>query len=116
MDAEIGLEEISFPLLKELTLLPPYGVSNPEPVIFTKGLSISEPKVVGKDHLKIKVKKGRTFLDGIGFSMGSAYNEIIKSGREIDVAYTPELNFWNGTYRVQLKLKDLRPSGESGEA
>ncbi|MDD5434583.1 MAG: single-stranded-DNA-specific exonuclease RecJ, partial [Nitrospira sp.] len=46
MDAEISLDDISFPLLKELTLLPPYGISNPEPVIFTKGLTVLEPKVV----------------------------------------------------------------------
>ncbi len=111
MDAEIDLEEINFPLLKEMTLLPPYGMANPEPVIVSKRLRTTESKIVGKDHLKIRLRKGGACLDSIGFSMGSAYNEIIKSGREIDVAYTPELNFWNGTYGVQLKLKDLRPSG-----
>ncbi|MBI5406199.1 MAG: single-stranded-DNA-specific exonuclease RecJ [Nitrospirae bacterium] len=110
LDAEIGLDEISFPLLKEMTLLPPYGMANPEPVIVTKGLRIMEPRIVGKDHLKMKLKKGRIYLDSIGFSMGSAYNDIITSGREIDIAYTPELNFWKGTYGVQLRLKDLRPA------
>lgn len=110
MDAEIDLEEISFPLLREMTLLPPYGVSNPEPVIVTRGLRIMEPKVVGGNHLKIKLRKGMAYLDGIGFSMGSAYNDIIKSGRMVDVAYTPELNLWNGTYGIQLKLKGIRIS------
>ncbi len=110
LDAEITLDEISFPLLKEMTLLPPYGMANPEPVIVTKGLRIVEPRIVGKDHLKMKLKKGRVYLDSIGFSMGSAYNDIITSGREIDIAYTPELNFWKGTYGVQLRLKDLRPA------
>ena len=112
LDAEIDLEEINFPLLKEMALLPPYGMANPEPVIVTRGLRIMEPKIVGKDHLKIKLKKGRAYLDGIGFSMGSAYNDIVKSGGEVDAAYTPELNLWNGTYGVQLKLKDLKLSGE----
>lgn len=110
LDAEIGLDEISFPLLKEMTLLPPYGPANPEPVIVTKGLRIMEPRIVGKDHLKMKLQKGRIYLDSIGFNMGSSYNDIITSGREIDIAYTPELNLWKGTYGVQLRLKDIRPS------
>ena len=110
LDAEINLDEISFPLLKEMGLLPPYGMANPEPVIATKGLRIMEPKIVGRDHLKMKLKKGNVYLDSIGFSMGSAYNDIIQSGREIDIAYTPELNFWKGTYGVQLRLKDLKPA------
>ncbi|MDZ4384159.1 MAG: DHHA1 domain-containing protein, partial [Nitrospirota bacterium] len=114
LDAEITLDEISFPLLKEMTLLPPYGMANPEPVIVTKGLRIVEPRIVGKDHLKMRLKKGRVYLDSIGFSMGSAYNDIITSGREIDIAYTPELNFWKGTYGVQLRLKDLRPADGNG--
>ncbi|MBI5756853.1 MAG: single-stranded-DNA-specific exonuclease RecJ [Nitrospirae bacterium] len=110
MDAEIDLEEISFPLLKEMTLLPPYGVANPEPVIVSRGLRVMEPKLVGKDHLKIKLRRGGTYLDCIGFNMASAYNNIIKTGGEIDAAYTPELNLWNGTYGIQLKLKDMRVS------
>lgn len=110
LDAEIDLEDISFPLLKEMALLPPYGISNPEPVIVTRGLRMMEPRIVGRDHLKIKLRKGRAYFDGIGFSMGSAYNDIIKRGGAVDAAYTPELNFWNGTYGIQLKLRDMRPS------
>jgi len=110
MDAEIDLEEISFPLLKEMALLPPYGVSNPEPIIVTRGLRMIEHRIVGRDHLKIRLRKGKAFFDGIGFSMGSAYNDIIKRGGVVDAAYTPELNFWNGTYGIQLKLRDMRPS------
>lgn len=110
MDAEIDLEEISFPLLKEMALLPPYGISNPEPLIVTRRLRMMEPRIVGRDHLKIKLRKGRAYFDGIGFSMGSAYNDIIKRGEVVDAAYTPELNFWNGTYGIQLKLRDMRPS------
>lgn len=115
MDAEIDLEDINFPLLKEMMLLPPYGISNPEPVIVTKGLRITEPRVVGRDHLKAKIRRGGVCLDGIGFGMGSAYNDIIKEGRLIDAAYTPELNLWNGTYGIQLKLKDMKPSEDHGE-
>lgn len=110
LDAEIDLEEISFPLLKEMALLPPYGISNPEPLIVTRGLRMMEPRIVGRDHLKIKLRKGRAYFDGIGFSMGSAYNDIIKRGGAVDAAYTPELNFWNGTYGIQLKLKDIKVS------
>ena len=110
MDAEKDPEDINCPLLREMALLPPYGVSNPEPVILSRGLRVTESRLVGKDHLKVKLRRGKSFWDGIGFSMASAYNNIIKSAGEIDIAYTPELNLWNGTYRIQLKLKDIRDS------
>lgn len=112
MDAEIDPGEISFPLLKEMALLPPYGVSNPEPVIVSRGLRIAETRLVGKDHLKVKLRRGGALWDGIGFSMATAYNNIIKSGKEVDVAYTPELNLWKGTYGIQLKIRDMRLSEE----
>ena len=115
MDAEINPEDITFTLLKEMALLPPYGISNPEPVIVSRGLRLTESRLVGKDHLKVRLRRGRTFWDGIGFSMASAYNDIIKSDREIDVAYTPELNLWQGTYRIQLKLRDIRDSETNAE-
>ena len=110
MDAEIDIEDINFPLLKEMALLPPYGVSNPEPVIVSRGLRVSDPRLVGKDHLKVKIRSGTALFDGIGFSMASAYNNIVKTDSGIDVAYTPEINFWKGTYGIQLKLKDMRVS------
>ena len=112
MDAEIDIEDINFPLLKEMALLPPYGVSNPEPVIVSRGLRVSDPRLVGKDHLKVKIKRGTALFDGIGFSMASAYNNIVRTEREIDVAYTPEINLWKGTYSIQLKLRDMRISEE----
>ncbi|MEK6538167.1 MAG: hypothetical protein AABZ46_03445 [Nitrospirota bacterium] len=111
----MDIEDINFPLLKEMALLPPYGVSNPEPVIVSRGLRVSNPRLVGKDHLKVKIKSGTALFDGIGFSMASAYNNIVKTEREIDVAYTPEINFWKGTYGIQLKLKDMRVSESSAE-
>jgi len=115
MDAEIDPEDINFPLLKEMALLPPYGVSNPEPVIMSRGLRLSESRIVGKDHLKVRLKRGRAIWDGIGFGMATAYNNIITSDKEIDVAYTPELNLWQGTYRIQLKLRDMRVSESNAE-
>lgn len=112
MDAEIDIEDINFPLLKEMAILPPYGISNPEPVIVTRGLVVTEPRILKGDHLKMKLKKGRAYFDSIGFSMATAYNGIINKSEKIDIAYTPELNLWNGMYGIQLKLKDIRVSEE----
>jgi len=29
----------------------------------------------------------------------------------IDVAFTPELNHWNGYDRIQLRIRDIRAAG-----
>ncbi len=110
LDGEIELEDITFQAMKEMSLLPPYGNANPEPAVLTRAIRIQNPRIVGRDHLKLKLRKGRVFFPGIGFSMASSYNGIIEEGRLLDVVYTPELNYWNGTYGIHLKLKDMKVS------
>jgi single-stranded-DNA-specific exonuclease len=111
VDMEVDLDGLSFTLLKEIQLLSPFGVANPEPVLSTRGLQVVSPKVVGKGHLKMRVKQGRVTADSIGFQMAEGYRQFMTGHASVDMAYTPELHLWNGTYALQLRMKDLRWSG-----
>lgn len=46
------------------------------------------------------------WIEAIAFGMGELNS--IKIGDNIDVAYTIDVNEWNGNKRLQLKIKDLR--------
>jgi len=47
----------------------------------------------------------RSILDGIGFGMGGL---DLKAGDRIDIAYSLEINEWNGRRNLELKIKEIK--------
>jgi single-stranded-DNA-specific exonuclease len=76
-----------------------------------KQLEIMSARVVGDKHLKLMLRQGRSLpFDGIGFGMRSLEAQGVTLGNRVDVAFTPELNHWNGFDRIQLRIRDMRPA------
>ena len=69
--------------------------------------------MLGKERetLKFKIKDVNSDLDVIGFRMLENYEKVL-SGKNVDIAYTIDKNFWNGRYSTQLVLKDIIFSDE----
>ncbi|MYF24409.1 MAG: single-stranded-DNA-specific exonuclease RecJ [Nitrospira sp. SB0678_bin_10] len=109
VDAEVGLADVQFPLIRELERLQPFGTGNPEPTFVSRGISVLEKRVVGESHLKLVLRQpGSVPLDSIGFRMGSLAAAIDAGNGLIDAVFTPELNEWKGSSRIQLRLRDVR--------
>jgi hypothetical protein len=56
--------------------------------------------------------QARVVRDAIAFRMGEWAEQL---PRRVDVAYTFEINEFNGEARLQLNVKDLRPAQISRE-
>jgi single-stranded-DNA-specific exonuclease len=111
LDSEVRLEEVTHRLLREIDTLHPFGAGNPEPMFAVKQLEIMSARVVGDKHLKMMLRQGRSLpFDGIGFGMKSLEAQGLSLGTRVDVAFTPELNHWNGLDRIQLRIRDMRPA------
>ena len=109
VDAAVALADVRFPLLRELERLQPFGMGNPEPTFMSRGISVLEKKVVGDNHLKLVVRQPGSFpLDGIGFRMGDLAKALDAGNGRIDAVFSPELNEWKGSSRIQLRLCDVR--------
>jgi single-stranded-DNA-specific exonuclease len=116
VDAVVELDELNLPLVHELSRLGPHGPGNPEPVLSAANLTAFEPRVVGQDHLRFRVRQNRngglrTTWDAIGFKMASLKPLL---DRPVDLAFCVEINRWQGEERIQLRVKDLRPYREMG--
>ncbi|NWF76333.1 MAG: single-stranded-DNA-specific exonuclease RecJ [Nitrospirae bacterium] len=109
IDADVNLSDISSQLMKELTMLEPFGTGNSEPLLGSKRLEIIYPRIVGNNHLKMKLKQKNQSLDAIGFDMGS-YCEQLTGSNIVDAVFTPHINEWEGNRSLQLHLKAIRPS------
>ncbi len=112
IDAELSSESLTLKLAEELRRLEPFGAGNPRPVFLTRGLRIlGEPRVLKERHLKMRVagEDGRTH-DVIwwGGAEELSSGQTVDAGSRIEMAYTLELNTWQGETRLQLCVQDLR--------
>jgi len=105
IDAEISLSQLSYDIQEELENLSPFGPSNPEPVFSTHNIGLYSSMVVGKGHLKLKIKENGEFFDAIGFNMASQYN---LKDEKIRLVFVPQFHFFNGEKILQLNLKDIK--------
>lgn len=108
IESMVDLTGVTLDLVRELGKLDPCGPANPTPVLGCKALKLVEYRNVGENgkHLKLKVSHQNIIRDGIGFNLGSLYQELA-STKEVDVAFSLEENNWNGSAQVQLNLKDI---------
>ena len=114
IDYELKLSEINDRFINFLNYLEPFGPGNSKPVFVTKGLNgINDVQLLGQERetLKFKLNSAYSDLDVIGFRMLEHYEKLL-SGRNIDIAYTIDKNYWNGKYSTQLVLKDIIYSDE----
>ena len=109
IDSEIELSEINGKLLDTLETFAPFGPQNMRPIFLTRNCEIlGQPYCVGKNHLKMKVRKGESVFDVIGFGFGDWVNNLTGRGSLVDLVYVIEYNHWDGHTRIQLRLKDIR--------
>jgi len=105
IDAELQPHEVTRELALEMKRLEPFGAGNPEPVLMMRGLTVNERRMVGDGHLRLRLNRLGFSFTAIAFRM--ADREIPDT---VDVAFFPELNEWNGSSSLQLRIKDLRPT------
>jgi single-stranded-DNA-specific exonuclease len=105
IDVEVRPEDVTRELALELKRLEPFGMGNPEPVLMMRAMTVVEQRVVGDGHLRLKLSTDGKLFNAIAFRMASR----TLTGT-IDIAFFPEINEWNGTSSLQLRIKDLRPA------
>lgn len=109
IDSEIELTEISSEFLDVLETFAPFGPQNMRPVFLTRNCEVlGQPYKVGKNHLKMKVRKGDAVFDIIGFGFGDWARQLSGRGSLVDLVYVIEYNSWEGHTRIQLRLKDIK--------
>ncbi len=115
IDADIELTQINNELLDTLETFAPFGPQNMRPVFLTRNCEIvGQAYCVGKNHLKMKVRKGDAVFDVIGFGFGDWINNLTGRGCLVDLVHVVEYNTWEGHTRIQLRLKAIKLA--SGEA
>ena len=109
IDYELKFSEINNRFIDFLSYLEPFGPGNPKPVFVTKNVNgICDVELLGKERetIKFQIKNQDYILSIIGFKMLEHYEKLL-SGKPLDIVYTVDKNYWNGSYSIQLVLKDI---------
>jgi len=110
VDAHLFLKDVSRQMIQDIAGLAPFGEQNPEPVFLARSLDVVASRIVGERHLKLRVRQGEVVHEAIGFGLGRWHP---LHGERVDILFTPELNRWQGSETIQLKLVDLRRAAET---
>jgi single-stranded-DNA-specific exonuclease len=119
IDAELHPREVRMELASQLRRLAPFGAGNPEPVFFCRELAAHEVRLLpdkkgtGPGHLKLRLgeagprvsEEESIALEAIGFNLGGT---VLAVGTRLEAAFQLTVDSWNGSERLQLKVKDLK--------
>lgn len=125
IDVPMPLDYINKDLIKELSILEPFGKSNEKPVFADRNLEILSLRILGKNQnvCRIQVKStGGTILTAIYFGQAEQFLEFLRqkygdqaveqalagrgSGMLISLVYYPEINVYNGRESIQVIVKN----------
>ena len=105
-----GEDRMKIPRLKRiLSRFEPHGPGNMSPVFISSNVYTTEMRVLKEKHLKLNVTqpKSDVVLPAIGFNLFEKA-DLVSSGIPFDLAYTIDVNKWNGKETIQLNIKDIR--------
>lgn len=111
IDTEIDFDQIDWDLCNKIKEFEPTGLGNFAPLFYTKGVSVLDLRLVGKEskHIKMKLGKDGKVFDSIYFGGGEIYSKIAPNSK-IDVAYNLTENIWDGRKSLQLGVRDVKLS------
>jgi single-stranded-DNA-specific exonuclease len=109
VDGAVTLDELTLDLMEKIEKLGPFGQGNPEPRLGARDLCVVSSRIVGNNHLKLRLRqKNGVSLGAIMFKRGHLLGKQIRDGALLAAVFTPRTNTWNGTTTVELEIKDIK--------
>ncbi|MDD9972830.1 MAG: single-stranded-DNA-specific exonuclease RecJ, partial [Candidatus Poribacteria bacterium] len=115
LEFETHLSLLTLDMLKELEQFEPFGKDNPSPLFGARRVKVDgRPSQIGKDknHLRMFVSDGKVKRCALEWGAGEKLITFRRSNMSLDIAFSPQINEWQGTYSVQLILDDWEVHSE----
>jgi single-stranded-DNA-specific exonuclease len=109
IDAEIDLAELTPKYTRLLRQFAPFGPKNMRPTFVARHVeAMGLPRIVGKNHLRFKIRKNNITFDCIGFNLGHLMERFNRGSKDLDIVFAVDESDFAGAQLPQLKIKDLR--------
>ncbi len=116
VDVEISLSEVTPRFVRILKEFAPFGPNNMKPTFLARNLDVvGTPRVVGRNHLRFKVRQNGVIFDAIGFGLGGLLPRVSNGRKDLECVFSVEENDYamnNSPKQTdtipQLKIRDIR--------
>lgn len=127
IDVPMPIAYAGVPLVKEFSVLAPFGKANPKPVFADRGLAIYRMRKVGKNQNVLKLTlqtEENSLVDGVFFGEVAAFEQYLSekfgeqaladayAGRRnairIAILYYPRINSYQGRESLEIEIKGYR--------
>jgi single-stranded-DNA-specific exonuclease len=107
IDAVARFKELDFQIHRIIHQMEPFGPENLKPAfVARKVMEAGYSKLLKEKHLRLFLRQEDLILPAIAFNMADKW-PIVQSGQPLDVAFTLDVNEWNGERNLQLKILDI---------
>ncbi|MBQ4166171.1 MAG: single-stranded-DNA-specific exonuclease RecJ [Oscillospiraceae bacterium] len=109
-DMETDCRMLTEENVRLMSRLEPFGEGNRQPVFLLKGCTVRSKRSLKDGRFtSFEVQSGKTVLKALSFKIPFAefYPEV---GSSVDIMAIAEINEYNGTTSVNLKVHEIRPS------
>ena len=106
IDLVVEPKDVTVELVEEISQLEPFGASNRSPIFAMNNLKVTQKRLMGSDnsHLRLNISSGSNEFTAIWWKRGDI---CLKSGDNLDIAFHPQINEYNGNVSVQLIVDDI---------
>ena len=110
IDCEVSMEQLTLENARDLSLMEPYGMGNPQPLFALRDMRVEEIIPISSDkHSRLLLEKDGRQVAGVWFGITSTQCGFVPGSR-VDAAFHLEINEFRGRRSVQLLIKDIRLS------
>ncbi len=110
VDCEVGIDEISFSTIRDISMLEPYGTENPAPVFMLRDAVITEILPLSFDkHIRVTLSKDGHSVNGFCFGV-SPDSFGFCCGDKIDIVFNLDVNVYRGIESPQVTIRDVKLS------
>lgn len=104
----LEFDKLDARFMRLLDRMAPFGPENRRPVFMTQQVTIQDASILKEKHVRLRVEKNGCSFQAIGFNLAQKWFSLPKGN--IDIAYQPVINEWNGRRSIDLRLKDFKLS------
>ena len=111
IDAEATFKQMNLNTVSMIEKLAPFGAANPRPILVASNVELADPaKAMGNGdrHMSVKLVQYGASMRGVAFGQAEWIEPLNNHHGQIDVAFRPNINEFNGMRRVELQLLDWR--------
>ena len=111
IDAEATFKQMNLNTVSILEKLAPFGAANPRPILVASNVELVDAaKAMGSGdrHMSGRFVQYGSVMRGVAFGQAEWIEPLNKHKGQIDIAFRPNINEFNGMKRVELQLLDWR--------